>query len=158
MHYDRIVIFIDSILLVTWGWNNSTPLLDCLCPVLSSGPAWPFCILHKARQRCSPGNIIWNSCSHIYDLMLCSPWGPALVTHCSFCSILTSILLIESKKLESWNSTISMIVIIFTFSRFKRYASSIHQKSSAPPSDNPSERCFCGRASHFIFIQQWLHQ
>ena len=34
----------------------------------------------------------------------------------------------------------------------------LHQKSSSPPSDNPSERCFCGRASHFIFIQQWLHQ
>ena len=28
---------------------------------------------------------------------------------------------------------------------------SINQKSSSPPSDNPSERYFCGRASHLFY-------
>ena len=144
------------------GGTFSTPLPACLCLVLSSGPARPFRILHKAEMFSWKYQFVL-----IYHLL--SPWGQEMVIHCSLCSILASICKLNQMNLSGeivifgWLLFSIHTLLIRLMSRgiestCKWKESSINQKSSSPPSDNPSERCFCGRTSHFIFIQQWLHQ
>ena len=153
-----------GIIMVIWllgGEPFYTPLPACLCPVLSSGPAPNS---HSAQSWYVLLKI--SLCAHLSSL---SPWGQEIVIHCSLCSILASICKLNQMNLSGeivifgWLLFSIHTLLIRLMSRgiestCKWNESSINQKSSSPPSDNPSERCFCGRTSHFIFIQQWLHQ
>ena len=113
-------ILIGIIYKILWGGNGifmvpgllgggtfSTPLPACLCLVLSSGPARPFRILHKAEMFSWKYQFVL-----IYHLL--SPWGQEIVIHCSLfhpCFHLQ----IESNELEWWNSNIWMIAIFYTY-------------------------------------------
>ena len=148
--------------MITRGWTILYPssCLSLPCSFFRPRPA----ISHSAQS--------WNVllkisvCAHLSSL---SPWGQEMVIHCSLCSILASICKLNQMNLSGeivifgWLLFSIHTLLIRLMSRgiestCKWKESSINQKSSSPPSDNPSERCFCGRTSHFIFIQQWLHQ